>query len=670
MRYYFLFLIAFSILCMNIGCSGSSRNSTNPESPSIPQAESNPAKTEIIYSGTFEIDMSNMSIKNTENRIPDYVYNITGFLAGGCPGGCFRFRILRIIGTVIEIELTIENPSKIQVYDVRLAYTNLFGKTVLNPDSYTDFLGAPITKIYPFTAFMKERDDRAFPPGPGSTDTEILLLDFPPGSIAAVNYVATASFPSNCGEPYGISDMKQTGTLTTSGGSAIISCRVDDHQSDVSRVDLDARPFTGTAIRMMPSAVADYFEANISNTEGAPVGTYIQLIMAQSPNPQNIRTYNYVEITVSEETTGSYWPQFQHDPTHAGRTDVVGPQTNHVAWSYDGPGSNALLAIEGYDGTIYYGTVGNGGIVSAVNPDGSEKWIYHPSVSSDWNKPLGVTPDDSVVYCGLNTGFFEGRVSGVDTETGEELWITSYMYSVSSNTYGLILENGDLVVSGEDDGSYNTKRFDKNGNQVWRTQTDWNWCTAPAQGQNGIIYVKSGFELWGLKPDDGSKVYFVNFSEASLNTQACLAVRSDNSVIFAGNLNNDTKVWCFNAELNKKWDLMCGTGIPIDGFGIGPNDEIYFTVMTTDFQYKMFAIAPDGTHTMWEYPNAMHWSTPVVDKNGTIYCGLTNGIAAINPDGSTKWTYTGPGYAAAPVLSHDGCLYANMFGDLYKFADL
>ena len=522
MRLFPAFLVSLIAFIFVLGCSGKSISPTSPIESFTDQTEKSNEQS-ILYTGTFTIDPVNLTIENVENRNPEWVYNIKPFLGSQCPGGCFRFRILSVVGSVIEIELTLENPMKIQAYDVRVAYTNLFGKTILNPDSYTDFLGTPIFKIYPFTAFMKEREDRAFPPGPGATDTEIIYIDFPPGSISAVNYVVTASFPSNCAEPYEINEMSQTGDLTPSGGSAVISARVLDHKDNISRVGLDARPFVGTPVEMFPNVTApDYFEVEISNTRGAPVGIYNQLIMAQSSNPQNISTYNYVQIEVIEEAEGSYWPQFQHDPTHGGRTNVDGPQTNHVAWSYDGPGSNALLAIEGYDGTIYYGTVANGGIVSAVNPDGSEKWIYHPSVTSSWNKPLGVSQDDSVVYVGMSTAAFEGRVAGVDTETGDELWITNYMYAVSANTYGLICENGDLVVSGEDDGGYNTKRFDKSGNQVWRTATDWNWCTAPAQGQNGIIYVKSSFELWGLDPGDGHKTYSVYFGEASLNTQAAL----------------------------------------------------------------------------------------------------------------------------------------------------
>jgi hypothetical protein len=646
MRYLLTVVTILLVIAAFSGCSSSSNTPIQPKTPDLPQAEFTPTSNGLLYSGSFDIDLETMSITQVADRQSDLVYDITGFLPDKCPGGCFRFTIVGVVGTVLEIELTIENPLAIQAYDVRVQYLNTFGKTVLNPDSYIDYMGTPITGIYPFTAFAKEIANRAFPVGPGGIDTETLFLDFPPGAPSSVNYAITASLPDNVGEPYEISEMNQAGDLTPSGGAATISCKVDDHQDDVSGVYLNSTPFTGAPVQLLPSGGGIY-EVEISNTAGAAIGIYNQLMMALSPNPQNISIYNYVEISVVEETTGSYWPQYQHDPSHAGLTDVVGPQTNNVEWSYPAPGINALLCVEGYDGAIYFGTVDNNGQIDAVNPDGTEKWTYTPSVSGGWNKPLGVTSDDTVLYVGLSTTAFHGRIAGVDTTNGNELWITSYDYSVSANTYGLILENGNLVVSGSGVSSDSTLCLDKSGNEVWNTPTGWNWCTAPG------IEEHSGY-----------------FGESGLNTQACLAVRSDGSIVFAGNVGLVTQMWCFDADLNELWELECGPGIPIDGFGIGLNDEIYFTVFDTSYIHSMYAIAPDGSQVDWIYPGVKQWTTPVVDSDGTIYCGMMMGIDAINPDGSTKWSYTGPGFAASPVLSHDGFLYANMSGTLYKFADL
>ena len=296
----FILTIIIMVISITIfgGCSGR-------EIPTTPEQNSSamPDTTErtFIYTGTFTIDTNTMTIENREDRKSDLIYNITGFLGNKCPGGCFRFRIVNIVGTVLEIELTIENPTSIQAYDVRLEYIDLFGKTVLNPDSYTDFLGVPVTNIKPFTAFAPGNPNRAFPVGPGGMDTQTIFLDFPPGSISAVNYAVTASFPGMCGEPYEINGMAQDGELTETGGSAVISCHVLDHQGNISMVYLDAMPITGGIVMMTADPInPTFYSATISNTMGAPIGHYLQKIMASSPNPQNIKTYNYVDIEVSK----------------------------------------------------------------------------------------------------------------------------------------------------------------------------------------------------------------------------------------------------------------------------------------------------------------------------------------------------------------------------------
>ncbi len=299
------------LLAIFAGCSSSSSLPTQPDNPQIPSTDTQTDKLSLLYQGTFEIDLETQTISQIENRQSDYVYDITGFLPDKCPGGCFRFSIVGVVGTVLEIELTLENPLTIQVYDARVMYLDLFGKTVLNPASYTDFLGTPITNVYPFSAFTPTDPNRAFPVGPGGMDTVTMFLDFPPGTPSAVNYAITASLPDMTAEPYEISEMAQNGTLTTTGGSAIISCLVYDHQNDISGVYMNAIPFTGSPVQLLFND--PLWEVEISNTQGAAEGTYNQLIMALSPNGQNISTYNYVQIDVSQ-VSGDLVACFTADP--------------------------------------------------------------------------------------------------------------------------------------------------------------------------------------------------------------------------------------------------------------------------------------------------------------------------------------------------------------------
>jgi hypothetical protein len=300
----YLVVLSFIIALCFVGCSSSSNLPTQPDSPGLPDAELSSSNTEVLLTGTLEIDTESMTITQIDDRQSDTVYVIPSSILGSCPGGCFNFRIVSIVGTVLEIELELENPTAIQAYDLRLVCTRLIGFEVVNPDSYTDFPGTPIWDVNPFIALGKEYPNRAFPIGPGGIDTETLYLNYD-GGFCSIEYAITASLPGNVGEPYEISGMNQNGELTPSGGSAIIGCRVDDYQGNVSGVYLDAIPFTGNPVELL-SVGGGLFEVEISNTAGAPLGNYNQLIMALSPNPQNISTYNYVEITVSEDVIVIY----------------------------------------------------------------------------------------------------------------------------------------------------------------------------------------------------------------------------------------------------------------------------------------------------------------------------------------------------------------------------
>ena len=295
-------LIYWIILIIVAGCSGP-ESAITPVMPDKPDQQQNldiPEEYLILFSGSFEIDLDRGSIDLHENRDPQYNLNITGLLNTACPGGCFRFRILSINGTELTIELKITNPSSIQVYDVRLIYLNLYGKSVLNPDSYTDLFTAG--NISPFTAFAKENTYRDFPVGPGGVDTEELILDYPAGAPPLVDFIIVASLPENTQEPFEIVDMYVDGTFTTDGGTAELSMYVHDHQDDVSQVVADTTLFTGGLTYFVADDPLNQYmyHATINDTSGVPAGTYDVWIVAESLNDYNAKTYNYFTIDVLE----------------------------------------------------------------------------------------------------------------------------------------------------------------------------------------------------------------------------------------------------------------------------------------------------------------------------------------------------------------------------------
>ena len=167
----------------------------------------------ILYAGILELDRDNGTITNVMDRDVMFNFNITSFLLSGpCPGGCFRYHLNSIVDEIWDIDLTIENPTTIMPFDVRIIFTALGNKTVVNHDGYTDLYdpsGGPF--INPFIAFAKDEFMRVFPMGPGATDTQNLQLHWPTGDPPIINYIVTASLPMNTEEPYIIADFLQIG---------------------------------------------------------------------------------------------------------------------------------------------------------------------------------------------------------------------------------------------------------------------------------------------------------------------------------------------------------------------------------------------------------------------------------------------------------------------------
>jgi outer membrane protein assembly factor BamB len=106
--------------------------------------------------------------------------------------------------------------------------------------------------------------------------------------------------------------------------------------------------------------------------------------------------------------------------------------------------------------------------------------------------------------------------------------------------------------------------------------------------------------------------------------------------------------WCFN---NDRIGALYGSpAIDINGI-------IYLGGL--DF----FALYPNGT-VKWQYKiSGWSESCPVIDEEGIIYMGTTNGyplnyLYAFYPNGTAKWTYpSGEEICSSPVIGNEGTIY-------------
>jgi outer membrane protein assembly factor BamB len=375
-----------------------------------------------------------------------------------------------------------------------------------------------------------------------------------------------------------------------------------------------------------------------------------------------------------------YWTQFMSNKHHNGQTSATGPQTNNIEWKYYSSGTTPLSVVEGYDGTIYFGSQGYEGQpgpqrLDAVNQDGSQKWAYWPSEKADWCSPLGVTSDDTVLYVSRNhpRDPNSGKIVGIDTSDGYELWT----YELIASRTGLVMDNGDLVISGWDmySGGYPTIRLDKDGNEVWKKH--YQGGSPAVQGPSGMIYIISGYNFLALDPDTGDTLHNYYYYQFGIQMSLSPAVRSDGSIILGMRRRIDWQtrimsIYCLDSILNEQWILEIDESCPHGGVGIGLNDEIYFTATSKTEPHPsiLYAIAADGSQVDWTLTGASEWTSPAVVAGGTIYIGTANGAAAINSDGSLLWYFTTTGCGSAPIVAHDGSMYVNIeHGVLHKIAD-
>lgn len=362
-------------------------------------------------------------------------------------------------------------------------------------------------------------------------------------------------------------------------------------------------------------------------------------------------------------TLSGYWDWESNVTVKAGDTAFVHALFNitegTLKWKHeaenDYAATEAAPAI-GPDGTIYYAY----DILYALNPDGSEKWVYW--TGRDWD-----------IYC--------TPVIGSDN--------TVYIGVLSSESYLHIYA------------------LNQNGNCKWEYKCkQYLWPgSPPALGQDGVLY----FGVHG--PDYERHLYALNTSDGSVkwscpNAGGYPSIGPDGTIYCSGRLEEKEYLWGISSEGNLLWKTPLDAGIgsiSIDEKGIAyfwdgylkavaPTGERWryntgtlswggveaYPVIGNENIYiaryngKFMALNKQGL-LQWENQigdHRIHSYYPTFTKgsDGTLYSGCNDGcLYALNTDGSVKWKYyLGEGMVGSPALADDGTLYcATQDGNLY-----
>lgn len=402
---------------MVMGCS---QNRQIPVEPSKDLPDST-ASDIFINPGHADIAMENTGWKPlyAGQLIPDgkngfqLVYdretlanlNVTGIIMGA---GAFSFQIVSISGNVFEIDVTIENPSSIMAYDVRLIFNNIGNNEILNADSYTTLFASGIS---PYISFAKEDPERLFPVGPGVSDTRKVFIKL---NGSGVGFVIAASLPSNCDEPYEIDYMNVIGELNDQdGGWAVLQARVLDHQWDFEQAYADLTTFTGHIEYMVANTTdPNMFEIFFSNELLIPWGNYTIWVAAKSKgspmmcyNRVNVRVSGGVDPPVVTITTPSTDPYY----TIERFTTVAGNITNFT-------GTEAIMDINGDQQTI---PVSSGTFSEIAVLPQSENLV---KVIAE--NPGGIGEDSVTIYSSAASADLWVRLTWDTDDTDVDLYIT------------------------------------------------------------------------------------------------------------------------------------------------------------------------------------------------------------------------------------------------------
>lgn len=317
------------------------------------------------------------------------------------------------------------------------------------------------------------------------------------------------------------------------------------------------------------------------------------------------------------------WPMFQHDLRHTGQSEYLGPQTANLKWTFDTGSSITSSPIIGFDNTIYIGS--RDGNFYAINPDGSQKWVYDTESTIYHSTP--VLSQDGTIYFGSEDGYVYA-INPDGTLKWRFIYASDDIFSSPAIAIG---PDGTIYIGSELQN--NLYALTPGGNLKWRYHANGYFNSSPSIAEDGTIYIGSGpgtnFALHAINPDGSRK--WIHPVDSWIYWSSS-AISATDGTIYIGSYT----IPSFN---------------PQEG--------------------RVYAINPDGSRK-WTYNTGGKVdSSPAIGSDGTIYIGSDDGkIQALNSgDGSLKWEYTATGpVIGSSAIDEQGNLYVGSYdGKVYCF---
>jgi hypothetical protein len=296
-------LLMFALIVTS-GCSNQKANPITPSSSNsilelpAPDIREDQNSHNLIGMWRVSFDIGNREASILPYRSLDAHYNVTSFIQPPQ----MTINDFNPVTNVIDVDVTITNPSNLIVYDVRLIiFTDAIGHQLLNPDNWTTLYDIPGgLPINPFKAYAKDQANRIF--SEQSQHTENLQVYLPQRN-ANVTFAIDVSYPGNCIEPYEISGFTQGFLSNATGSSCDVSVTVKDWQDDISDVYLYCPEITGITLERFTKTAPGNYELILINRTGAISQIYQGCVLVYSSGSSSLALYEAVAINITHIDT-------------------------------------------------------------------------------------------------------------------------------------------------------------------------------------------------------------------------------------------------------------------------------------------------------------------------------------------------------------------------------
>lgn len=274
-----------------------------------------------------------------------------------------------------------------------------------------------------------------------------------------------------------------------------------------------------------------------------------------------------------------------------------------IKWNRNGNYHNPSQISIGPDDTLY---IGYSGLIEAINPDGSVKWIFETGRDGLLNTP--VISKDGIIYAGSRNG--DNHVYAINND-GNLIWeYDTNTHYVNSNSMA-VGPRGDIYFA-----AYrHIYSINSDGQLNWSIYLPYVLTNHPAFFEDRFYINLPDYDYWAgyEKPmaflQTGERLWKYEY----IRTTGTPAIDSDGSIYVYGATHSLIGI---TSDGQQKW---VKSGLRLSDLMLGLSDILYAGVIEPSGALNAYTL--DG-EILWSFPTHGRVSGgPVQTSNGTVYVG-------------------------------------------------